>query len=340
MSRLSVALCTYNGGPYLDAQLESIAAQTRPPDEVVVRDDGSTDDTLAIARAFAERAPFPVRVVASDRNLGYVKNFEAAISACTGDLVALSDQDDVWLPHKLAVLERALGNNPRNLLAFSDAHLVGPDLEPLGRTMWEAVGLDDATKAEIVRGGGGSPLLKGFFVTGATVCFRASLAERALPIDLPHWHDAWLAMAAVGYGRVVVVDESLVLYRQHGLNAIGAPRLWSEGVVARVRKAVWKRATGQVPLSLRATAETERVIGPHLCDLADYAAAASRRFADSPVPGVPRFLSGRAAHVSRRASMPRWTFRSRAALVLRGLVGGDYHRFDIGARAALLDIRR
>ena len=96
---LSIALATYNGAVYLKEQLESIAAQTRTPDELVISDDQSTDDTLRVIEEFAATAGFPVRLSVNEANLGIAKNFEKAISLCRGDLIFLSDQDDVW--HKI-----------------------------------------------------------------------------------------------------------------------------------------------------------------------------------------------------------------------------------------------
>src|SRR3712207_5989304 len=98
---LSVALCTYDGARYLPEQLESLARQRRLPDELVVCDDGSADDTVDVVRRFADRAPFAVRLSLNPQNLGFVKNFEQAIRLCRGDLIALADQDDVWHPQKL-----------------------------------------------------------------------------------------------------------------------------------------------------------------------------------------------------------------------------------------------
>src|SRR3954470_17842517 len=94
----SVAMCTYNGARFLGEQLASVAAQTRPPDELVVCDDRSTDETASLVRDFAAAAPFRVRLHVNERNLGSTRNFERAVSLCEGDLIALSDQDDEWLP--------------------------------------------------------------------------------------------------------------------------------------------------------------------------------------------------------------------------------------------------
>src|SRR6266567_6944512 len=107
-SRISVAMCTYNGARFLREQLESIAAQSRLPDELVVCDDGSTDETVETIKAFVGRAPFAVRLEINSKNLGSTKNFEKAIGLCEGEIIALADQDDVWKPQKLAVLEATL----------------------------------------------------------------------------------------------------------------------------------------------------------------------------------------------------------------------------------------
>lgn len=92
--RISVALCTHNGSAYLTEQLASIAAQTRLPDELVVCDDRSSDDTPRLLADFAARAPFPVQVVVNSENLGSTAKFAKAISLCQGDFIALSDQAD------------------------------------------------------------------------------------------------------------------------------------------------------------------------------------------------------------------------------------------------------
>jgi len=99
--RLSIAMCTYNGGRYLQEQLDSIASQTRQPDELVGCDDESSDDTIEIIKAFSSKVLFPVRLFNNKGNLGISKNFEKAIKLCQGDITLLSNQDDVWYTEKL-----------------------------------------------------------------------------------------------------------------------------------------------------------------------------------------------------------------------------------------------
>src|SRR5688572_30528777 len=122
--KISVAMCTYNGADFLSDQLESIIAQSRPPDEIVVCDDGSTDETQTLLKQFAAASPVHVTLHFNEKNLGSVKNFEKAINLCTGDVIALSDQDDVWYADKLQLIENVFRAAPKAGLVFSDAEIV------------------------------------------------------------------------------------------------------------------------------------------------------------------------------------------------------------------------
>ena len=140
----SVAMCTCNGAAFLGEQLESIAAGERLPDEMVVCDDRSTDGTTAILRRFSERAPFPVRLTRNEHRLGSCRNFAKAIGQCRGRLILLADQDDVWAPGKLRRLTETMDEQPGAAVAFSNARMIGQAGEPLGYSLWEAVGFNRA----------------------------------------------------------------------------------------------------------------------------------------------------------------------------------------------------
>src|SRR6476646_4901088 len=140
---LSIALCSYNGAAYLSEQLESIAAQTRTPDELVISDDHSTDDTLRLIEEFAATAGFPVRLSVNESNLGTAKNFEKAISLCRGDVIVLSDQDDVWHSDKLESVERIFAARPQLSLVFSNAELVDETLTLFDKTLFDWVHFND-----------------------------------------------------------------------------------------------------------------------------------------------------------------------------------------------------
>jgi glycosyltransferase involved in cell wall biosynthesis len=220
--RLSVALCTFNGERYLLEQLESIERQTRLPDEIVVCDDGSEDDTAAIIGRFTSRARVKVSLCVNPTRLGVTQNFARAFSLCQGDLLVPCDQDDVWEPQKLAVLEAAFRDDPQLLLAFHDLALITPEGKFSGDTQWQRLHFGPGQQGEVNAGEAFERLLRFNVVTGAAMAFRASLLNLALPV--PEWfvHDEWLGLVAAGTGRVRCIDQPLVRYRQHDKQAIGA----------------------------------------------------------------------------------------------------------------------
>ncbi len=221
---ISVALATYNGGRFVEEQLRSILAQDPRPTEIVVADDGSTDETLEIVARIAGEVPGVVRVLEAGARLGVATNFARAIAACTGELIALSDQDDVWHPTRLAVLARALDEHPGRLLVHSDARIVDAQGVPSGATLFGLLEVAESDLAAEEAGDGFDVLLRRNLVTGATTLMRAELREAALPIP-PGWlHDEWLAVIAAATGGVAVVRDALTDYRQHGANEVGVTR--------------------------------------------------------------------------------------------------------------------
>jgi len=203
---VSIAMATYNGAGYLREQLESFAAQTRLPDEVILRDDRSADSTLAIAEDFAARAPFPVRVTQNAARLGPSKNFEAAIGDCSGDLIFLSDQDDVWFREKIASIESVFAEDRRACLLIHDAELTDAALRPSGLTKAGRIG---ALPAQWRRN-----------VTGSCSAFRKELAPLVCPVpeEIATSHDTWLHRLAASLGLRREIDTVLQYYRRHDTN--------------------------------------------------------------------------------------------------------------------------
>ncbi len=218
--RISVALCTYNGEQFLPQQLASIAKQTRLPDEVVICDDHSTDRTVALVQEFAAAASYPVRLFENERNLGFAANFERAIRLCNGDLIALSDQDDIWYPHRLEISEQEFIAHARAGLVFSDADLVDEHDRLTGQTLWQRLGFIGRCKRDLLAGQY-VVLAKHRFVTGATVIFRANLRDRCLPIGAGWIHDEWIAMIVAAFADLRPIDQPLIRYRIHGSQQVG-----------------------------------------------------------------------------------------------------------------------
>jgi rhamnosyltransferase len=211
-------MATYNGERYLEEQLASLAAQTRPPDELVVGDDHSTDHTGEILERFSRTAPFPVRIHRNERNLGFSDNFLHTAARCSGDWIAFCDQDDVWLPEKLATVAKYTSLPGRNVLAIThNAHVVDESLNPSG-IRYHNVG------KTLVCNGRKLPYI--WVASGFTLTFRADLVS-SIPFEgrgpdpgIPSvelGHDVWVCRLARILGDVVILPESLVLYRRHAL---------------------------------------------------------------------------------------------------------------------------
>lgn len=229
-------MCTYNGEQYLREQLDSIATQTRLPDELIVCDDRSNDDTTEIIKAFATKAPFRVHLVINEKNLGVTKNFEKAIKLCQGDIIALSDQDDVWHPEKLMRIEAVFSNLPRTGVVFTDAEVVDEYLRPLGYRLWHAVGFSRAEQRQLIKGRAFRVLVKHNVVTGATMAFRSEFKGLILPIPESWVHDAWIALIIAAFADLTPINEPLIKYRQHSNNQIGAAKKGFGEQLSQARK--------------------------------------------------------------------------------------------------------
>jgi glycosyltransferase involved in cell wall biosynthesis len=193
-------MATYNGESHLRAQLDSFVAQTRPPDEVVISDDGSTDGTVDLVDRWASEAPFDVKVM-RDGHVGCSQNFGRALAATGGDLVFLSDQDDVWMPHKIERVIDAAESAPDVSVFIHDLELVGPNLEHSGQSKLDRLsGLGFPERAHI---------------KGCCTAIRRSALDAALPIPVGEAHDAYLH--ALGGDRLLT-RERLIRYRIHETN--------------------------------------------------------------------------------------------------------------------------
>jgi hypothetical protein len=219
----SIALCTYNGEAYLREQLNSFSCQTQLPDELIVCDDGSTDGTMDLLAEYAATAPFVVAIYSNPSNLGSTHNFARAVNLCRGDIVFLSDQDDVWRPDKVHTVTTAFARYPTSGLVFSNAKLVDSSRKPLGKQLWRSVGIELSGSSSVELMDLFPLLCHEYLVTGATLAFR----KRYLPVILPFgegWiHDGWIAFIVSAFSTAVGIDQDLIEYRQHGGQQIGAP---------------------------------------------------------------------------------------------------------------------
>jgi glycosyltransferase involved in cell wall biosynthesis len=325
MTPISIALCTFNGARFLGPQLDSLGRQSRTPDELVVCDDGSTDGTIALLEAFAQRSPFPVRLHLNAARLGPTANFEQAIRLCRGDIIALCDQDDVWHPDKLLRLTAPF-TAPQVGAAFSDAELIDAAGQLLGRRLWAAVGFTPAKQRQARHGTLFSVLVAYNVVTGTTMAFRAAYREQILPIP-PIWvHDGWIALVVAALTDVALIAEPLIQYRIHAQQAVGVGP--STPFVALAD--LWKN-----PQTYSAK------INLACATVADQLAAARDRLMTLPeVRNKQRTLarlSAKIDHLRMRAHLPRRR-RARLGMVARELFSARYHRYSLGFRSAARDL--
>jgi glycosyltransferase involved in cell wall biosynthesis len=233
-----VALCTRNGASHLEQQLASIFAQTLLPDEIVVSDDASSDETVPIVRAAFDGAAGRRRprllLIQNPEPLGVTANFEQALRSCSSELIALCDQDDAWHENRLSAAVEVLDARPEIDLLYSDARLVDANGEPLGYSLFEALDVSPAEREAVSSGSGLGALLRRNLVTGATTIVRRELVQRAVPFPAPWVHDEWLAVVAATSGGLTFLAEQLIDYRQHGTNEIGVRKLNFMGRVNRV----------------------------------------------------------------------------------------------------------
>lgn len=307
---ISVALCTYNGAKYLPAQLASLVQQTHLPFELIVCDDGSNDATPKILKEFAAGSPFPVHLHFNEANLGSTKNFEKAIGLCTGGIIATCDQDDVWLPGKLQRFGELFAVEPELGLAFSDAILVDDELCDTGHSLWNCYHFPERLQKQQVPWLDPNLLLRFNVVTGACMAFRKELVPKFTPIPKEWIHDAWIAFIASAQSRVKLIPESLIFYRKHHAQQIGAsPRT----LLRQLRNA---------------TAFTEKFFLDR--------AHAWQQMRDH-LGGDQAAIQGKIDHSLASARMRTVNRISRIVRATRELLRGRYHRYGLGMKSYLVD---
>jgi len=231
---VSIALCTYNGERFLPEQLASYARQTRLPDEIVVCDDGSKDQTLAILEDWAKTVPFPVRITRNEQNLGYARNFGKAVSLCAGDVIFLSDQDDVWEPEKIAKMTAVFEAEPEIGVVTTDSSIIDEHGNVQSGGSWELA--SGWRYDEAVAFGIDQPLEEVVCTRGCATAFRREFCAVYLPIPTNWTHDIWLMVLAPWFWKTRFLPERLFRYRLYDANTSNAGSYQN-----RLESLRWKR---------------------------------------------------------------------------------------------------
>jgi glycosyltransferase involved in cell wall biosynthesis len=211
--KVSIAMTTYNGAKYLEEQLNSLLSQTLLPDEIVVCDDCSTDQTKDILAKYTGSGL--IRVYINERQLGVIENFKKAVSLCSpSNYIALADQDDVWHDDKLYLQADELIKFDMEVpaLVYTDLTLVDINLQVISPSFMSVLNIEPEKESL-------GSLLYGNFITGCTIMFNPAMRQYFLETpSTAYMHDAWLGLVAFSIGKSMYIPLPLVNYRQHGSN--------------------------------------------------------------------------------------------------------------------------
>lgn len=206
--KISVCLAAYKGERFISAQIESILSQLSADDELIVSDDAPNGETERIVKEFAKTDRRVIYI--NGPKQGVVKNFENAMKRATGDVIFLSDQDDVWCDGKVQkVVREILGGA---CLVLHDAKLTDENLNITDESYF----LLHGSKAGYLRN-----IVKNSYM-GCCMAFTKEILEKSLPFpkDIP-MHDQWIGLTAEKCGKVSILSDGLILHRQHGNNVTG-----------------------------------------------------------------------------------------------------------------------
>ena len=335
---VSIALATYNGGRYIKEQLDSYSKQQRLPDEVIVSDDGSTDDTIAIVDAWKQTVPFEVRLVTNLGEHGHTGNFYNAIANCTGDCILISDQDDFWLDTHISSLAACFEQDPNLLALASDSNCVDEQLNELGYRLSAA-----QRATSVVRNFGSFPsyvpfnqVLRVHFAFGHGMAIRRGLVELSSPLSKNWGHDCWLFLIAALMGRASYVNMPLTLYRQHATQTCGGSK---HSLLSLSRSALTNRV--QPPQEERSEAAKGSQSPPKLADLLE----AAKKYHDASENGDRKVSQANADLIMKKHAFLVWRNQVKSRPLPQRVVSttyqlllGRYHLFGRGFIACARDI--
>jgi glycosyltransferase involved in cell wall biosynthesis len=329
---ISVALTTYNGARFLQEQLQSIADQSSLPDQLIIVDDRSSDETKDIIETFARKARFPVDVRVNGTTLGSTRNFQTAVELCSGDVIVLCDQDDRWHPEKLFQIKNTFSSLPNVGLVFSDAELIDEHGKPLNRRLWQHT-LNQNCERDLCSGKAFEVLLQRDVVTGATMAFRQCFRKAILPFPtgIPLIHDGWAAVIIAAVSEIASLRECLIQYRVHDGQCLGIEPFNHPGRIADLKhiSRLMRRSSYYSDQIRKLEAVRQR-----LNVLSTFKDA---RLPSSILQTRLQYVEGLIDHFCTRGRLPSGKFR-RAPMVLKELLTLRYHRYSRGWLSAARDL--
>ena len=310
--KVSVVLCTYNSGRFINRFLQGIAAQTLQPNEVIVSDDGSSDNTLQIVEKFKNQ--LNISVFKNQKNLGYAQNFSSALMRASGELIFPADHDDVWLPKKIEFFVESAQQSSASLF-FCNSFLVDENLSIKG-DYWSSVNLSEFERSAIMNGNGLPLFLRRGVIPGHAMAIRGDFLQRALPVP-PHWdHDHWLCIVVSAIGSIHCLDKKLIYYVLHQHQAVGMQQ--SSGF-HRIFKAL------------------RRSLGVNQVEYEKIESLRNRLLQNGLKSEKKSMIEGKLEHCRVRAGLRRNIF-PRFIQVVKEWSRGGYQRYENGLSSAIKDL--
>lgn len=321
--KISIAMATYNGAKFLQEQLDSFLNQCRQPDELVVYDDSSTDATLRVLEAFRQRAPFAMHIYRNEMNLGYTRNFEKAMSLCNGDLIFLSDQDDVWHPQKISTVLGYFINNPGAELVINDANYADEKLNHFGVTVIQKVKNIGSTKNDHIAGA----------CTALTRRFRDFVLP--FPKDNCPAHDVYLHRWANLIGTKFVIEAPLQDWRIHGSNSTYANEMSDPRILSPFSRYIQTKNQDATSSYLKKAAEFRAMIQV----LEERSESLSLLPMARPVNIVHLMINRTIAANESRSKLMGSGWFEKKYLIIQMIIRGQYQHFK-GLKSIAKDLLR
>lgn len=322
MTSVSVIICSFNGEMFIEQQIRAVLTQSRPPDEIIVCDDRSTDRTVEIVHSIIEDVKSSTNSVINfhlfqnEETLGVTANFEKAINFASSEVIFLCDQDDYWSKDKIQHSIDFFVSHPNVLLIHQDAHLVDSNDNILKETLFDRLKVTKSEKNLLQSESALSVLIKRNLVTGATVAFKRELYFIAKQFPSILLHDEWLGLVASALGKSFLLDEMDLFYRQHQNNQVGVHRT---GVRYAIGRITHPRTVRNLLLLERA-----KVVAQH-------------KFLNFLSDEVRLFIKGKYEFENRRNSLPAARVK-RILPIWKEWLDGGYNRYGIGLQDVIRDL--
>ena len=321
----SIALCTYNGEKYLQEQLDSLASQTRLPDELVVCDDFSTDKTIEILEAFAKTAPFSVQLFQNEQNLGFNRNFENASLKCIMDVIFFCDQDDIWEPEKIQSYMELFESDAQTGFVISDSKINNESMVSLL--------ISSGLLAKNFR----SYALKSNFIpvacryqswSGHSIGFLRKYNRILFPLpafilETNTYYDHWIFTILYSISSGKYIDRLLTNHRTHSQSAVSVEN---------------QRQISQMEQRVKEGKQGIKYIYECMSDVAQfYYVFIQKTEYNNPVNDMVHIFKCRSEHYLKRAMM-RDSISNRLWYSICELFNGNYFRYSSGLLSFAKDI--